>query len=655
MDAGGRQLHSHRGRPGVRESESACRLDLGTSAARLDGGSDVTVSNLSDHFVQLGLQSGTLDESVYQWSPSDSIQLDTPNGALMPLATGTYLVAVDPNDNSTIVNIESGQLDVTGPGLERRLGAGDVVRLVGTNPIQVVALAPGAVPAYAARADFLRWNADRDRRYVSSSPTVRYVGEAIPGWEDLDAAGQWMNVASTGEVWCPTHVSNDWAPYRDGRWRWVEPWGWTWVDNAPWGYAPSHYGRWVDLGPRVEGRPCSWGWVPGRVVSEPVYAPALVSFVDDAALSSGGSPGVQAWFPLGPREPYYPWYHHSDRYLHDVNADDIRDVSNIDPIIHVRDVQAIHWVNRSRGFTAVPTRDFRAGDPVARAVVRVPPERFMQARIAPHPTVNPEPRLLAGGPPAARPPRIERPEMIVTRNAPRTESRTEPRMTGRVASVPGAAAPQPRAPLIARNTPPETRERSVGIGGIRPTPMEIRPPAPVPSPNIPVERPVERRRVEQSVGGEVGRPMSPARPTPTPMPVPERRPIITRNAPSIAPPAPAPAARAAAMAAHPGRPLEPQQIGNIRAERPAGPPRDREMPPHAAPPPRSQPQRPQPPQPQPPRSQPQPQPPSQAQPRAIPPHVAPAPAARPAPPTPAPTKGQPGEPARGRRGGGRGG
>ena len=24
------------------------------------------------------------------------------------------------------------------------------------------------------------------------------------------------------------------------------PWGWTWVDDAPWGFAPFHYGRWVN-------------------------------------------------------------------------------------------------------------------------------------------------------------------------------------------------------------------------------------------------------------------------------------------------------------------------------------------------------------------------------------------------------------------------
>jgi len=39
--------------------------------------------------------------------------------------------------------------------------------------------------------------------------------------------------------------SRDWAPYREGHWAWIEPWGWTWVDDASFGFVTSHYGRWA--------------------------------------------------------------------------------------------------------------------------------------------------------------------------------------------------------------------------------------------------------------------------------------------------------------------------------------------------------------------------------------------------------------------------
>src|SRR4029453_15692065 len=69
-----------------------------------------------------------------------------------------------------------------------------------------------------------------------------------------------------------------WAPYRSGQWRWVRPWGWTWVDQAPWGYAPFHYGRWVTIGNR-------WCWWPGGYYARPIWAPALVGFVGGSNLS----------------------------------------------------------------------------------------------------------------------------------------------------------------------------------------------------------------------------------------------------------------------------------------------------------------------------------------------------------------------------------
>src|SRR5690606_26685931 len=95
---------------------------------------------------------------------------------------------------------------------------------------------------------------------------------------------------------------------------WVRPWGWTWVDDAPRGFAPFHYGRWVMFGGR-------WCWTPGRWVARPVDAPALVAWVGGAHASitvSAGAPMV-GWVPLAPHEPYYPSYARGARYWGQVN------------------------------------------------------------------------------------------------------------------------------------------------------------------------------------------------------------------------------------------------------------------------------------------------------------------------------------------------
>ena len=96
-------------------------------------------------------------------------------------------------------------------------------------------------------------------RREQQARSVQYVSREMVGYEDLDDFGVWRPVPEYGVVWFPSSVPLGWAPYRFGHWIWVEPWGWTWVDDMPWGFAPFHYGRWAF----VQG---AWVWVPS---SEP--------------------------------------------------------------------------------------------------------------------------------------------------------------------------------------------------------------------------------------------------------------------------------------------------------------------------------------------------------------------------------------------------
>jgi len=79
--------------------------------------------------------------------------------------------------------------------------------------------------------------------------------------------------------------------------------GWTWVDTAPWGWAPYHHGRWVF----VNG---FWEWAPGPVLPRPVYAPALVAFLGGPGVHVGIGPGgpIVGWVALGWGEPCVPWW-----------------------------------------------------------------------------------------------------------------------------------------------------------------------------------------------------------------------------------------------------------------------------------------------------------------------------------------------------------
>ncbi|HET9836579.1 MAG TPA: DUF6600 domain-containing protein [Rhodanobacteraceae bacterium] len=266
-------------------------------------------------------------------------------------------------------------------------------------------------------------------RYANSV-SRRYVAEDVVGYDDLDQYGDWQNTSDYGEVWYPTRVSADWAPYRDGHWAWIEPWGWTWVDDEPWGYAPFHYGRWAYVRNR-------WGWVPGPRTVVPVYSPALVAFVGGSgfsvSVSIGGSSGQPVgWFPLGPRDVYVPPYRASRNYFTSINVTNIRNVYVNKTVINnyygsyaagrrYTGGREYAYRNNPRAFTAVPRNVFAGARPVRSAVLHVKPGALAKATVASMPHVAPTRASLAIRPPKrpiARPVAKAFDRTVVARHAP---------------------------------------------------------------------------------------------------------------------------------------------------------------------------------------------------------------------------------------------
>ena len=358
------------------DKSARAELETGNVAIRLSEQTDLTTTSLTEQLIQLGLAQGTLRIRAYDLRSGHEVEVDTPNAALTIVQAGNYRVEVYPDQNMTLVIVNSGQLQISGNGVDQTLQSGQAVQLTGTNPVQVSAV---AVPGTDS---FDQWSNQRDAIYARSR-SRQYVSPYVPGYYDLDQYGSWNTVAEYGPVWYPSGLPGGWCPYRYGRWAWVEPWGWTWVDTEPWGFAPFHYGRWVQVGPR-------WGWLPGPIAVAPVYGPAFVAFIGGAGFSVGfAAGGVAAWFPLGPGEPFYPWYHHSDVYLRQVNITNVRNVTNITNITNVPiSTMSITAIGRSRR-RPIPANAFRSSEPVQRNMVKVSPQQFARAQVIPHPEVTP--------------------------------------------------------------------------------------------------------------------------------------------------------------------------------------------------------------------------------------------------------------------------
>ena len=108
-----------------------------------------------------------------------------------------------------------------------------------------------------------QWNSDRDQALTAqeadrTEATSNVANSSNPAWSDLDANGNWYNVAGTGYVWSPYEAENTgWDPYGCGNWVWMPQYGYVWASCESWGYMPYQTGMWgwySGIG---------WGWYPG--------------------------------------------------------------------------------------------------------------------------------------------------------------------------------------------------------------------------------------------------------------------------------------------------------------------------------------------------------------------------------------------------------
>lgn len=269
----------------------------GANVIRLAPSTEVRMGDLQYRRYQVQIAQGLVTFRVLRDNDAQ-VEISTPSISVRPLRQGIYRVLVHP-DGTSEITVRAGDAEAFSPRGSEPLHAGQAMLARGSayDPeIQTVAAYPGD--------DWDRWNADRDRIFERAD-VPRSVSPDIYGTEDLAGYGRWTNDPQYGSVWVPT-VDPDWAPYREGRWDYIDYYGWSWVSYDPWGWAPYHYGRWYRGG-------FGWAWYPGPIGPRYYWRPALVGFFGwgssgfGAGYASFGFGNV-GWVPLGPREPFRPWY-----------------------------------------------------------------------------------------------------------------------------------------------------------------------------------------------------------------------------------------------------------------------------------------------------------------------------------------------------------
>ncbi|SPE45357.1 Putative prolin-rich exported protein (fragment) [Candidatus Sulfotelmatobacter sp. SbA7] len=453
------------------DKDSRAEFQMGSTSVRMDSETSVTFLQLDDQATQLRLSQGSLVFRVRHLDDGDRFEIDTPNSAFQVQRPGEYRVDVNAAGDETDVTVWKGRGEVTGGGDSFTVIAGQHATFNGTDKLDHQI---GQVPT---NDDFDSFAFDRDQ-HEDRAESSNYISSEMTGAEDLDEYGHWNYAADYGPVWTPVGVAPGWAPYRFGHWVWVAPWGWTWVENEPWGFAPFHYGRWAFIGG-------GWGWVPGPVLVRPVYAPALVAFVGGGGFGVGIGIGVGpvGWFPLGPREVFVPWYHTSRVYVNNVNITNTR--VSVNQVNNVYGGAHIAYANQhvANAVTAVSHETFVNARPVAQGMVKVDAKQLAEAPVVHNIAAQPTRAGVTGvgRPAAAKPPAAVMNRSVVGTRAPAPQTSFEQR--------PPAANVRPETP----GTPASPRLEEQGTAPRAQTPSASNRPA---APNVPRPGAVPRPPVD---------------------------------------------------------------------------------------------------------------------------------------------------------------
>ncbi len=540
---------------------------LDSSRIALAPNTEMQITALDDNNFTATESQGEVFLTLTDLRPGQTFVVNTPRGAVSIAQNGEYDVAAgDANDPTTLSVLEGA---ATIGGVEVPAGQAGILAGTGQDTGQL-----GPVRRDAFMTAVLA------QMPPPPPPYAPPVVQQMTGVGELSRYGSWDQSPDYGAVWYP-NVSADWAPYRDGHWAYVAPWGWTCVDVEPWGFAPFHYGRWIDGGGR-------WGWVPAAAYApgdyeQPVYAPAVVGFFGlgagvaiTAAILASGNVG---WLPLGPNEAYYPGYHADPDYLRRMNHGDVRNFAGGQP------VPFDHYANR-RAATYIPAADMARGAAVGHFGHPLQPGMFAQARpagqifnqavrpnyapphaAAPHPTdfarghgVGPGAVREPGGEPGAlgRQPvsaGVARPQALPHVVVPQALQHVVPQALPHV-------VPQDHAQQIERPATPGQPLRPIVQPAV---PGHLATPAGV-------ARPLAPERAPQAQGQPFHPQVQQARPpVQVPRAVPEVRPQLQMQRPQMSAPRPMPEMNHAPMAQAPRPPAAP---------RPAAPPHQEE---HAPP------------------------------------------------------------------------
>lgn len=274
---------------------------------RLSENSYLKVVTLKDEGIAVSLPQGTLSLRVLEFDKERAFfEIDAPQTTVAVQRSGMYRVEAGDETNKQVrvaaTDFGEARIYSENSGFTLKNGRSARIYLDGNFAGE---WETGDATRFADEFD--SWALQRDAtiaKRLQNANYDQYYDRDIYGAEELNEHGEWIYTRKYGYVWRPYRTStagySDWSPYRYGHWRWIPPYGWTWINDEPWGWATYHHGRWIwDDG--------GWIWTPYGLYRHrrSWWQPAYV------VLTTWN--GSVCWFPLPYDYGYFDYNWHYRR------------------------------------------------------------------------------------------------------------------------------------------------------------------------------------------------------------------------------------------------------------------------------------------------------------------------------------------------------
>lgn len=271
---------------------------------RADELTTVRILTLKEEGIAVSVAQGNANVRLLEFDPAaEFFEIDAPESTIALQSKGRYRIdAGQPGESIVRISVfDEGEARVYSSTSGFTLRSGRTAKVFTSGQMNGE-WELGNTSSFADSFD--QWALRRDEEIAENLRDAhygQYYDEDIYGADELNDYGDWVYARDYGYIWRPSSAAistySDWSPYRYGQWRWIPPYGWTWVNDEPWGWATYHHGRWIWYNGY-------WHWTPYGYdrYGRSWWRPALVVFTSDR--------DNYCWYPLPYYWPYYNYNYH---------------------------------------------------------------------------------------------------------------------------------------------------------------------------------------------------------------------------------------------------------------------------------------------------------------------------------------------------------